>query len=168
MSLRRPPAAERRRPGVPLAAQPEVVRLVRDLTLAVFVAGVLCATFTRLDQPGGPRPDGLVMELASDAESAWPDDPEVEAALVEVWGARSAEAARVAFCESSFRPDVVSDDGEDWGLFQVNDVHQPLVGELGYVWYDLLDPRVNSVVAKRIYERAGDWSPWTCGWAAQP
>jgi hypothetical protein len=175
-------AAGRRRSGVDLAAQPEVIRLLSDLTFGVFAAGVLCAAFTWLDQSTSAGADRgeLVMELAAElgtpivgpaaaaASGAWPDDPEVAAAIVEVWGTRADEAAQVAFCESSFRTDVVSENGEDWGLFQVNVVHRPFVRSLGYAWNDLLDPRINSAVAAHIYERAGGWSPWTCEWAATP
>jgi hypothetical protein len=42
--------AARRRSGVGLAAQPEVVRLLRDLIFSVLASGVLCAAFAWLDR----------------------------------------------------------------------------------------------------------------------
>jgi hypothetical protein len=90
----------------------------------------------------------------------------VESIIADVFGARSKPATAVASCESGLRPAAVSRGKGNWGLFQINKVHQDLVAQMGYSWDDLLDARVNTLVAKEIYDRAGDWSPWGCGWAA--
>ena len=36
---------------------------------------------------------------------------------------------------------------------------------MGYQWEDLLDPRVNSLVANSIFDEQG-WRPWGCRHAA--
>ena len=53
--------ADRRPHGPSLAAQPEVVRFLADLTLSVFAAGVLCATFAWLDQPRTDAPRAVAV-----------------------------------------------------------------------------------------------------------
>ena len=69
------------------------------------------------------------------------------------------EALRVVYCESRFQPGVVSPDGRNWGLFQVNLVH---LARVGGDTTALLDPATNVRVAYDIYRDAGGWRPWSC------
>ena len=66
--------ADRRPHGPSLAAQPDVVRFLADLTVSVFVAGVLCATFAWLDRPSdaAPRPAPVVELSPAVAEAGQP------------------------------------------------------------------------------------------------
>jgi hypothetical protein len=69
-------------------------------------------------------------------------------------------AMRVAWCESSYRPDVISPTN-DYGLMQVNRrAHSGRVAAMGYTWDDLLSPGPNLEVAWAIYAEAGGWGPW--------
>jgi soluble lytic murein transglycosylase-like protein len=89
----------------------------------------------------------------------------VQAVIHEVFGAHGAAAIGVARCESGLNPAAVSRGGGNWGLFQINKVHAKRVANLGYQWNDLLDPRVNAIVAKTIFDESG-WRPWACRHAA--
>ncbi len=169
-------------PPVPLVARPEVVRVLAEVTKAIFVVAVLCALFMRLE-PLGPAaaraeermdspvpvsvPLVVVASVASEASQALITRPPLETIVAEVWGDLTPQAMAVAFCESSHDPGVVSANGQDWGLFQINRVHRGRVAAMGYEWDDLFDAHVNAVVARHIYDEAGDWSPWTCAWAAK-
>lgn len=78
------------------------------------------------------------------------------------------KAVRVVNCESGMNPDAVSPTS-DYGLFQINKVHRPMVERMGYSWSQIFDPYVNSRVARVIYDdaarRGNGWSPWTCRYA---
>jgi hypothetical protein len=87
---------------------------------------------------------------------------EVRAIILEVFGPVNGPAAiRVANCESHLNPRAVSRGGGNWGLFQINRVHRPWVESLGYQWEDVLDARVNTLLAKRMFDASG-WRPWAC------
>ena len=90
----------------------------------------------------------------------------VEAIILEVFGAHGREAIGVARCESHLTPAAVSRNGANWGLFQINTAHRSRVAQMGYRWQDLLDPRVNALVAKSIFDEQG-WRPWGCRGAAR-
>ncbi len=95
-----------------------------------------------------------------------PDPGSVEAVIVEVFGPAHGQAAiGVARCESGLNPSAVSRGGGNWGLFQINTVHRKRVAAMGYQWEDLLDARVNSLVARSIFVEQG-WQPWGCRHAA--
>ena len=89
----------------------------------------------------------------------------VEDAIATYFGDVYDKAIRVARCESSLDPSAVSAGGGNWGLFQINKVHRALVESMGYSWDQILDPYVNSAVARHIYDSAGGWSPWGCRYA---
>lgn len=89
----------------------------------------------------------------------------VQAIISEVFGPHANAAIGVARCESGLRPSAVSRGGGNWGLFQINRVHAGRVARMGYAWEDLLDARVNSIVAKSIFDESG-WRPWACRHAA--
>lgn len=74
----------------------------------------------------------------------------------------SSKAIAVAQCESGLNPEAVSAGGRNIGLFQINSVHQPMVQRMGYQWDQMTDPYVNSKVARRLYDNAGGWGPWSC------
>ena len=89
----------------------------------------------------------------------------VQALIHEVFGDHGSAAVGVARCESGLNPNAVSRGGGNWGLFQINKVHRGRVQAMGYAWEDILDPRVNAVVAKSIFDEQG-WRPWACRHAA--
>ena len=89
----------------------------------------------------------------------------VEAVIAEVFGPHTKAALGVAYCESRLHPTSISRNGANWGLFQINAVHRGRVARMGFQWEDLLDARVNSIVAKAIFDEQG-WGPWACRGAA--
>jgi len=90
----------------------------------------------------------------------------VEAVITEVFGSHAAAAIGVARCESGLRPEAISRGGGNWGLFQINRVHRDRVARMGFQWEQLLDARVNALVAKTIFDEQG-WGPWACRHAAR-
>ena len=89
----------------------------------------------------------------------------MEAIIVEVFGEAGQSAIAVARCESGLNPGAISRGGGNWGLFQINKVHRGRVEAMGYRWEDVLDARVNSLVAYSIFQEQG-WGPWGCRNAA--
>jgi soluble lytic murein transglycosylase-like protein len=87
--------------------------------------------------------------------------PEQQAAVTisATFGDHANEALAIAQCESSLNPNAVS--RGNYGLFQINAVHKGLVASMGYSWDQILDPGVNTAVAKRLYDEQG-WGPWSC------
>lgn len=71
------------------------------------------------------------------------------------------QALRVAWCESTHRPEAISPGGGNWGLFQINRVHRGRVAAMGLTWDDMLHPYANAVVAADIWAEQG-WRPWSC------
>jgi soluble lytic murein transglycosylase-like protein len=90
----------------------------------------------------------------------------VQAVIHEVFGAHGDAAVGVARCESGLNPNAISRGGGNWGLFQINKVHRGRVERMGFQWNDLLDARVNALVAKSIFDEQG-WGPWACRHAAR-
>lgn len=86
----------------------------------------------------------------------------VEDAIATYFGGMYSKALSVARCESTLNPSAVSPGGGNYGLFQINTVHRDLVASMGYSWDQILDPYVNSAVARQIYNSSG-WSAWACG-----
>lgn len=72
-------------------------------------------------------------------------------------------AQNVAMGESSFNPGVIhpnSNGSKDYGLFQINDIHAPVIKKVfGYSMDDLLDPEKNIKVASWLFRQQG-WRPW--------
>jgi hypothetical protein len=94
-----------------------------------------------------------------------PEPGSVEAVIAEVFGAHAQAAIGVARCESHLNPGAISRNGANWGLFQINKAHRSRVAAMGYQWEDLLDARINALVAKSIFDEQG-WGPWACRRAA--
>lgn len=92
---------------------------------------------------------------------------ESKAAIREYFPEQYDKAVRVATCESGLDPEAVSPGGGNWGLFQINTVHKPMVQRMGYSWSRITEPHVNAKVARVIYDdadrRGNGWSPWSCG-----
>ncbi len=212
------------KPGVPLAAQPPVVRALFHLTLAVGAAGVICAGFGQIHDGlmstaasaavaagGGVSSGGTsspeVSQLAAStavveaavseplvvpapvppvavapaappapiaarraptpaAPAPTPPAPgSVEAVIAEVFREHAASAIGVARCESRLNPGAISRGGGNLGLFQINTVHRARVQRMGFQWEQLLDARVNALVARSIFDEQG-WRPWACRHAA--
>jgi hypothetical protein len=95
-----------------------------------------------------------------------PEPGSVEAIIIEVFGPDAPSAIGVARCESHLNPAAISRGGGNWGLFQINRAHRGRVEAMGYRWEDLLDARVNALVAKSIFDEQG-WRPWGCRAAAR-
>ena len=71
------------------------------------------------------------------------------------------KAVAVATCESGLDPTVVSPGGGNWGLFQINRIHEPALRHMGYTWSQIKDPVVNAKLARSIYDDSG-WRAWSC------
>ena len=71
------------------------------------------------------------------------------------------KAVQVATCESGLDPTAVSAGGGNWGLFQINKVHEPTLRQMGYSWDQITDPVVNAKLARSIYDTSG-WRAWSC------
>jgi hypothetical protein len=104
-----------------------------------------------------------VVALAVGAAACTPEDVSKDAIRQNFPSSEHGKAIRVADCESSLNPEAVSPGGGNWGLFQINTVHKPMVQRMGYSWEQIKDPYVNSKVARRIFADAGNtWGPWGC------
>ncbi len=104
-----------------------------------------------------------IVGLAVGASACTPDDLSKDAIRQNFPSSQHSKAIRVADCESGLNPGAVSPGGGNWGLFQINTVHKPMVQRMGYSWDQIKDPYVNAKVARRIFADAGDtWGPWAC------
>ncbi|HXH58578.1 transglycosylase SLT domain-containing protein [Iamia sp.] len=104
-----------------------------------------------------------IVGLAVGASACTPEDLSKDAIRQNFPSSQHDKATRVADCESSLNPEAVSPGGGNWGLFQINTVHKPMVERMGYSWEQITDPYVNAKVARRIFADAGDtWGPWAC------
>jgi len=86
--------------------------------------------------------------------------------IAQIFGAKAAEAERVAWCESRLDPSAVSSTN-DHGLFQINATYHRTSFEqvTGQPWEMVYDGFWNTVYAKHLYDTQG-WQPWTCRYAA--
>lgn len=103
----------------------------------------------------------------SAAAASAPAGGSVEDAIATYFGDVYDQAVGVARCESGLDPNAVSRGGSNWGLFQINTVHEQRVVAMGYSWDQILDPYVNAAVARAIYDDASGWGPWGCRRAAR-
>jgi hypothetical protein len=110
------------------------------------------------DPAPAPEPMPAASPVAAEAQS-------VEDIIREIFGEHADSAIGVANCESRLNPAAVSRGGGNWGLFQINKVHRGRVEAMGYSWDQILDARVNTIVAKSIFDEQG-WRPWGCRHAA--
>jgi soluble lytic murein transglycosylase-like protein len=67
-------------------------------------------------------------------------------------------AAAVAYAESSGFPHVIGDNGNSYGLWQVNVPSHP---QYAATPLQLTDPNANAYAALSISKKGTDWSPWT-------
>lgn len=79
---------------------------------------------------------------------AFPEDPQMALAIVN--------------CESGFKPHAYNPTNTngttDGGLWQINDVHNPTLQELGLSKWD---PEEATQFARMLYEQNG-WRDWVC------
>lgn len=68
-------------------------------------------------------------------------------------------AARVAFGESSYRPDVVHPQSGTTGLFQIHPIHQANLAQQGMNFEDMTDLEKNIQFAAWLQGQQG-WNPW--------
>ena len=122
----------------------------RTLLLTVCALGLIVAASACTPIPGSSR------QQAVDA-------------IARYFPEQRAKAERVATCESGMNPAAVSPGGGNWGLFQINTVHKPMVARMGYSWSQITNAYVNAKVARVIYDdadrRGSGWQPWSCGYA---
>jgi soluble lytic murein transglycosylase-like protein len=139
-----------------LSAAPSPEVPVASTTPAAPVASAEPAVFRPL-VAGTPVPAALTARRPS----------ATEALILDTFGPLGPQAIAVARCESSLDPQAISDGGGNYGLFQINRLaHEAWLSSLGYSFEQLLDPQLNVLVARAIYQRAGSWEPWECDWAA--
>ena len=84
------------------------------------------------------------------------DNGDIVSIIHEVFGVNAGAALAVAWCESTFDPNEVGDDGER-GLFQIHETH--------WFWMDedlLFDPLYNTQMAFELSRGGTYWSSWTC------
>jgi hypothetical protein len=106
--------------------------------------------------------------LTACATDAQANTPSVaQDAITQAFGPIADQAMGVANCESTLNPSAVSSGGGNWGLFQINTVHQgDFEAVTGHSWSEILDPYLNASYAKYLYDQSGGWGPWACAWAA--
>ena len=68
-------------------------------------------------------------------------------------------AARVAFGESSYRPEVVNPESGTTGMFQIHPVHQANLEQQGMNFQDMTDLEKNIQFAAWLQGQQG-WNPW--------
>lgn len=68
-------------------------------------------------------------------------------------------ALKIMYCESGGVPTSVGN-GEDYGLFQINVVHERHWGDF---WQNWMKPERNVQWAYEIWSARG-WKPWACRW----
>ena len=108
-----------------------------------------------------------VLGLGACAPGVQAGSPSVaQDAITRYFGPVADQAMRVADCESSLNPSAISSGGGNYGLFQINYVHQDnFQAVTGQPWSANLDPYANAAYAKYLYDQSG-WGPWACRWAA--
>jgi hypothetical protein len=80
------------------------------------------------------------------------------AAICQVFRANCKAAVAVAWCESRLRP--TAQNGQYLGVFQMGSYARQLFGHGPTA-------HAQAVAARRYFVRSGgDWSPWSCRWAA--
>ena len=98
---------------------------------------------------------------ASTPSASLSDKEEVMDYILEVFGKDADRAIWMAKCESGLRKNAYngsnSNGTADYGVFQINSVHQKRFGQ-GY----MVDWKENVRVAKKIFDEQGFY-PWTCG-----
>jgi hypothetical protein len=145
--------------GMASGAPAEVAHLA-SATVEVPPAAVETPT-TTVAPPVAPK----VQQIAAVRAVITPAPGSVEEVIASVFGPHAQSAIGVARCESRLNPGAISRNGANWGLFQINKAHRGRVAAMGYQWEDLLDARVNALVAKSIFDEQG-WGPWACRRAA--
>lgn len=68
-------------------------------------------------------------------------------------------AARVAFGESSYRPDIVNPQSGTTGMFQIHPIHQANLAQQGMGFQDMTDLEKNIQFAAWLQGQQG-WNPW--------
>ena len=101
---------------------------------------------------------GLLLASACEATPVAPKDAIKQAFPTSQFD----KAVAVAKCESGLNPKAVSPGGGNWGLFQINRVHEKTLNSMGYSWSQITDPVVNSKLARKIYDSSG-WRALSCG-----
>lgn len=100
------------------------------------------------------------MQYQTTPSASLSDKEEVMKYILEIFGKDADRAIWVAKCESGLRKDAYngsnSNSTADYGVFQINSVHQKRFGQ-GY----MVDWKENVRVAKKIFDEQG-FSPWVC------
>jgi hypothetical protein len=95
-----------------------------------------------------------------------PSEEEIKLEIEKVFGDKAEEAKLICGCESRYQVDIWGDTTTEFksvGLFQVRELPKRME-MYGLTTKMLEDYKTNIHMAKIIYDRAGDWSPWrNCG-----
>jgi hypothetical protein len=94
---------------------------------------------------------GVALGVALNPLTGKPATPGVAKAIRKVWGADSARALKVAWCESHWY--VWAKNGEHLGVFQMGSYERRTFGG-GYGYWAQIR------AAHRYYIAVGGWSPW--------
>ena len=105
---------------------------------------------------GDVEPPSWVKEKYPDNQINEFDGGETGDLFDKYFGKLADEARLVATCESGMNPKAHNKKTDDRGIFQI---HYPIwVKVFGDV--DYFDEETNIKLAKQIYDRSGNWSPW--------
>jgi|ERR1035437_290904 hypothetical protein len=83
--------------------------------------------------------------------------------ITDVFGKDAPQALMIARCESGLRPNALNDNttwggvSQDLGLFQINKQYQGVTNPSF-----LYDWKINTLMAKQIFDNRGNWGAWTC------
>jgi hypothetical protein len=139
--------------------------------LSFFLPLALGASVSSAPDTFAPVPDAPVVEgeVLTITPQNMPQTPPVArpdgcpAIVVETFGDEADNACAVSYCESRWNPLAVGDQGRSLGMFQ-------LFAGTWAPWYgvapeQLLDPVVNTAVARAVWQHRGRWGGaggWTC------
>lgn len=100
--------------------------------------------------------------LMRDLGTYWREEGSIKRLIKETFPEDPRTAIAIAECESGLNPQAYNpnnaDGTTDGGLWQINDVHNDRLRELGL---DKYDPEDATAYARMLYEESG-WQPWIC------
>ena len=83
--------------------------------------------------------------------------------ITDTFGKDAPQALMIAKCESGLRPNALNDNttwggvSQDLGLFQINKKYQGVTNP-----NFLYNYKINTLMAKQIFDSRGNWSAWSC------
>lgn len=101
----------------------------------------------------------IVEEVTEPKKQETEKEVTVESYIRQVFGDNAEDALRIAFCESSFRPEAQNKVSSAAGVFQIT--KGTWKDNSPYSWEDRYDFIKNIETAKIIFDKRG-WQPWAC------